>query len=137
MEAIDAVVKPLVDSAVGATEKAATVGLDAIGVVVLFIFASSQQTADEAHDTVHRTDSEKKDSAEPEAAAGGAGKGVKGGKKGRSLQGDVDALDSITKKQSTLRQRGQGEAIRDTSKSKQNVDDANRRIKSLEDVENQ
>ncbi len=40
MEAIDAVVKPLIDSAVGAGEKAATVGLDAIGGVVLFIFAS-------------------------------------------------------------------------------------------------
>src|SRR5207245_10705540 len=95
MEAIDAVVKPLVDSAIGATEKAATVSLDAIGGVVLFIFASSQKTADEAHDTIHRDFSEKKDSAEPEPAAASGGKGVQGGKKDRSGRGNGDERQGV------------------------------------------
>jgi len=135
MEAIDAVVKPLVDSAVGATEKAATVGLDAIGGVVLFIFASSQQTADEAHDTVHKTDSEKKDSAEPEPAAASGGQGVRGGKKDRSGQGNIDQLEGLQNTQKNVTKAG-GYRISD-KKSKQNIDNANKKIKSLEDVENQ
>jgi hypothetical protein len=43
MEAIDAVVKPLVESAVGAGEKAATGLVEGALGVVGFIFASSQQ----------------------------------------------------------------------------------------------
>ncbi len=136
-EEINAVVKPLVESAVGALEKAGTSALEAAGGVVLFIFASSQKTASEEQDTIHRDFSGKKDSAEPEPAAASGGKGVRGGKKDRSPDGTVDQLNSIQKNQATFRQRGQGERIRSTKKSEQNVDNTNRRIKSLEDVENQ
>ena len=61
---------------------------------------------------------------------------MRGGKKDRSLDGTVDQLDSITKDQASFRKRGQGERIRSTKKSEQNVDNANRQIKSIEDVEN-
>jgi hypothetical protein len=137
MEAIDAVVKPLVESAVGAGEKAATGLVEGALGVVGFIFLSSQQTANEQQDTINGHT--KKDSAEPEpaAASGGAGKGVKGGQKDRSPAGTVDQLNSIKNNQSTFRKAGVGERIRSTKKSEQNVDNANRRIKSLEDVENQ
>ena len=78
MEEINAVVKPLIDSAVGAGEKAGMGFLDGALGVVGFIFASSQQTATEDKDTIHSS-TDDKDSPEPEAAAGGAGARQGGG----------------------------------------------------------
>jgi hypothetical protein len=78
MEEINAVVKPLIDSAVGAGEKAGMGFLDGALGVVGFIFASSQQTATEDKDTIHSS-TDDKDSPEPEAAAGGAGASQGGG----------------------------------------------------------
>lgn len=132
MEAIDAVVKPLVDSAVGATEKAATVGLDAIGGVVLFIFASSQQTANEQQDTINGHT--KKDSAEPEPAAASGGQGVRGGKKDRSGQGNIDQLEGLEHAQQQTNKSSKGQYGLKTNKSKQNIDNANKRIKSIDDA---
>jgi hypothetical protein len=80
MEAIDAVVKPLVDSAVGALEKAGTSALEAAGGVVLFIFASSQKTAGPKDDEIYPGHGAPKEGApDPQAAAGGAGARQGGG----------------------------------------------------------
>jgi hypothetical protein len=133
MEAIDAVVKPLVDSAIGATEKAATVGLDAIGGVVLFIFASSQEAGSSKELEAEKRAEEKfeKDQAEPQAASGG--QGVRGGKKDRSGQGNVDQLEGLEHAQQQTNKSSKGQYGLKTDKSKQNIDNANKRIKSLED----
>jgi len=74
-EEINAVVKPLVDSAVSAAEKGGSLLLDAgqtaLGALA-FVLTTSQKTADNAHDTIQP--SESKSSPEPATAAGGAGK---------------------------------------------------------------
>src|SRR5713101_4937628 len=75
MEEINAVVKPLVDSAVGATEKAGSALVDAgetaLGAVAFVLTAGVGKTADEAHDTV-QPKSDSTGSPEPATAAGGA-----------------------------------------------------------------
>ncbi len=82
MEEINAVVKPLVDSAVGATEKAGSALVDAgetaLGAVVFVLTAGVGKTADEAHDTV-QPKSDSTGSPEPATAAGGAGARQGGG----------------------------------------------------------
>lgn len=115
-------------------EKGLDISLGAVAGVVGFIFASSQQTADEAHDTVHRTDSEKKDSAEPEPAAASGGQGVRGGKKDRSGQGNIDQLEGLEHAQQQTNKSSKGQYGLKTNKSQQNIDNANKRIKSLEDA---
>src|SRR5271165_2184820 len=102
MEAIDAVVKPLVDSAVGAGEKAGSFLLDAgetaLGAVAFVLTAGVGHTATEEQDTVH-TSTEKKNSPEPAAAAGGSGKGLPpGANKLRGGQGYRDKDGNIWKK---------------------------------------
>ena len=82
MEEINAVVKPLVDSAIGATEKAGSALVDAgetaLGAVAFVLTAGVGKTADEAHDTV-QPKSDSTGSAEPATAAGGAGARQGGG----------------------------------------------------------
>jgi hypothetical protein len=69
------------------------------------------------------------------AAGDHAGENVQGGKRDRSQQGVQDTLKDITKNQQKLRKIKKGESIRETKKSQQNVDDANKRIKSSQDIE--
>jgi hypothetical protein len=82
MEEIDAVVKPLVDSAVSAGEKAGSAILDAgetaLGAIAFVLTAGVGKTADEAHDTV-QPKSDSASSPEPATAAGGAGARQGGG----------------------------------------------------------
>jgi hypothetical protein len=95
------VIDKIIVTVEAATEKAFDVSLGAIGGTIAFIFASSQKTATEDQDTIHRDFSEKKDSAEPEpaAAAGGSGKGLPpGANKLRGGQGYRDKDGNIWKK---------------------------------------
>jgi hypothetical protein len=114
-------------------EEAAGLSLRSVAGVIGFIFASSQKTANEQQDTIQGHG--KKDSAEPEPAAASGGQGVRGGKKDRSGQGNVDQLEGLQQHQQNTTKAG-GYRISD-KKSKQNIDNANKKIKSLEDVENQ
>jgi hypothetical protein len=88
MEAIDAVVKPLVDSAIAAGEKAGSFLLDAgetaVGAVAFVLTAGVGHTATEEQDTINGH--AKKDSAEPEPAAASGGQGVRGGVFSASLR---------------------------------------------------
>ena len=72
----------------GATEKAATIGLDTIVGVVGFIFASSQKTADNSTDTIAGVAKAKGNAPEPAAAAGGGFKRPRSGS-GRERASDV------------------------------------------------
>lgn len=134
--ATDAVVEPLVESAIGATQKAGSVvlstGETALGALA-FVIVSSTKTASEKQDTIqgHQQDNT---SAEPAPAAGGSGRGVRGGKKDRSLQGNIDQLEGLEHHQkSTTKQSGYRV---NTGKSKQNLKKRLKDIQSLKDVEN-
>ena len=54
-----------------------------------------------------------------------------------SLQGTQDQLDDITANQEAKRKAGQPNAIDSVEKSKQRVDTALRKIKSIKDLEDQ
>jgi RHS repeat-associated protein len=117
--------------------EAADLSLRSVLGVVGFIFASSQKTATEDQDTIH-TDSKKKDSAEPEPAAASGGKGVRSGKKDRSGQGNIDQLEGVQGHVANTNKSSKGQYGASSQKSKQNVDNANKRVESLEDaVDNQ
>jgi RHS repeat-associated protein len=76
LEEIDAVVKPLVDSAVSAGEKAGSAILDAgetaLGAVAFVLTAGVGKTADDSHDKL-KPETDTTGSPEPAAASGGAG----------------------------------------------------------------
>jgi hypothetical protein len=76
---------------------------------------------------------EKKAESEPEPAAGG--KGVRGGKKDRSLQGTVDHLEGVQQHRDNLTKRG-GYRVSD-KRSKQDFRNAAKSITTSKDLENQ
>jgi hypothetical protein len=139
-EEINAVVKPLVESAEGALESAGSklLGLagDALGVVGAVLLNPVQLNSGEDQIVAERNKANSS-AAEPEPApaAGGAGKGVKGGKKDRSQQGNVDQLEGLQHTQQQTNKSSKGTYGLRTGKSQQNIDNANKKIKSLEDVE--
>jgi RHS repeat-associated protein len=136
-EEVDAVVKPLVESAEGALENSASKALsflgDALGVVGIAVMLLDPTQLGGPGDSPSNGGAEVSPAPNPAPAAGG--KGVRGGKKDRSLQGNIDQLDGVEHTQKSITKSG-GYRI-SKKKSEQNIDNAHRKIKSLEDVENQ
>jgi hypothetical protein len=94
-EEINAVVKPLVDSAAGALEKAGMGFLEGAAGVVGFIFASSEQAGGGKELIFEHEQKEKQEEAAPAAAAGGAGKGVIPGHPFRGANAAQDAFKHL------------------------------------------
>jgi hypothetical protein len=132
------VIDKIIVTVEGAAEAVGTTALDvAAGVGAAALYLVSPQGGDhrEADAEKKLVESEKEHAAEPEAASGG--KGVRGGKKDRSLEGNVDQLEGVQHAQQQTNKSSKGQYGLDTKKSQQNIDNANKKIKSLEDVENQ
>lgn len=95
------VIDKIVVTVEAAAEKAGTVSLGAVVGVIGFIFASSQQAGTPNELAFEKAAREKKDSAapEPQAAAGGSGRGLPpGANKLRGGQGYRDKDGNIWKK---------------------------------------
>jgi len=75
------------------------------------------------------TTKKKSDEVEPKPAAGGAGKGVRSGKKDRSGHGNIDTLEGLEHHQEERDYRIS------KKKSEQNVDNRNKTYRTLEDAE--
>jgi hypothetical protein len=123
MEEVDAVAKPLIMSAVRGGGSFIGAALRGLCSVLCFVLATAQE-AGSPKEIEFELKVKKEHDAEVAAAAGGAGKGGKGTKdrgKDFSPQGTVDQLRSIQQDQKIKN-------INDITKSKQNVDNANRKL---------
>ena len=59
---------------------------------------------------------------------------MRGGKKDRSGQGNIDQLEGLEHAQQQTNKSSKGQYGLKTNKSKQNIDNANKRIKSIDDA---
>jgi RHS repeat-associated protein len=74
MDEVDAVAKPLIESAISGTEKAATVSVDgALGVVGFLFTAGVQSTAPASHDQLYNEETGVRYVPEPQTSTSGAG----------------------------------------------------------------
>jgi RHS repeat-associated protein len=82
---------------------------------------------------------EAEEAAESRAAADAdhAGEGVRGGPKDRSGEGNVDQLKGVEQLQKETNKSSKGQYNLGTDKSKQNIDNTNRRIRSLRDAQDE
>ena len=88
MDEVDAVAKPLIDSAVTGVEDAAGVTVQgALGVVGFLFTAGVGSTATASHDQLYNEDTGERYVPEPQAASGGAMKGGRGGQNDDTIAG--------------------------------------------------